>query len=67
MRPTGEETIQVNRGIIVSLIVLPLFSGFAAFINILGNPRFQDIRSLDVMRLIVIGGAGALLPPGSVC
>src|ERR1017187_3376229 len=55
MQPTGESTIQVKRRIIVVLIVLPLFSGFAAFINILGSPQFQDIRSLDGVRLIAIG------------
>ena len=55
MQPTGESTIQVKRRIIVSLIIMPLLGGFAAFINILGNPRFQDIRSVDVVRLIAIG------------
>lgn len=35
--------------------VFTLFSGFAAFINILGSPQFQDIRSLDVVRLVAIG------------
>lgn len=48
MPATGESTIQIRRRIIVGLIILPLFLGFAAFINILGNPRFQDIRSVDV-------------------
>jgi hypothetical protein len=55
MPPTGESTIQIRRRIIVSLILLPLFSGIAAFMNILGNPRFQDIRSIDVVRLMAIG------------
>ena len=64
MQPTGESTIQVKRRIIVSLIVLPLFSGFAAFMNILGNPRFQDIRSLDVVRLIAIGACWGVAVAG---
>jgi uncharacterized membrane protein YphA (DoxX/SURF4 family) len=55
MPPTGESTIQIKRRIIVILIILPLFSGFAAFTNIMGNPRFQDIRSIDVVRLMAIG------------
>jgi hypothetical protein len=55
MQPTGKRTIQVPRGIIFGLIVLPLVSGSAAFLNMLGNPRFQDIRNADVMRLIAIG------------
>ncbi len=55
MQPTGESTIQIKRRVIFGLIVLPLFTGFVAFMNILGNPRFQDIRSVDVVRLIAIG------------
>ena len=64
MPPTGESTIQIRRKIIVGLIVLPLFSGFAAFMNILGNPRFQDIRSLDVVRLIAIGACWGVAVAG---
>ena len=64
MQPTGESTIQIRRKIIVGLIVLPLFSGFAAFMNILGNPRFQDIRSLDVVRLIAIGACWGVAVAG---
>ena len=55
MSPPGENTIQVKRRILVGLIVLPLFCGFAAFMNILSEPRFHDIRNLDVVRLIAIG------------
>ena len=66
MPPTGERTIQIRRRIIVSLIVLPLFSGFAAFINILGNPRFQDIRSIDAVRLIAIGACWGMAFAGLV-
>jgi uncharacterized membrane protein YphA (DoxX/SURF4 family) len=64
MQPTGESTIQVKRRIIVVLIVLPLFSGFTAFINILGSPQFQDIRSLDVVRLIAIGACWGVAVAG---
>ena len=64
MQPTGESTIQIKRRIIVSLIVLPLFSGFAAFMNILGNPRFQEIRSIDVVRLIAIGACWGVAVAG---
>jgi uncharacterized membrane protein YphA (DoxX/SURF4 family) len=41
-----------------------LFSGFAAFMNILGNPRFQDIRSLDVVRLMAIGACWGVAVAG---
>ena len=64
MQPTGESTIQVKRRIIVVLIVLPSFSGFAAFMNILGNPRFHEIRSLDVVRLIAIGACWGVAAAG---
>jgi len=32
-----------------------MFMGFAAFMNIVGEPRFQNIRNVDVVRLIAIG------------
>jgi hypothetical protein len=55
MATTGDSTIQVKRRIVVGLIILPLFLGFAAFLNVSGEPQFQDIRSLDVVRLIAVG------------
>jgi hypothetical protein len=55
MQPTSERTIQIKRRIIVMQIVLPLFFGFAAFMNVLGDPRSQGIRSLDMVRLIAVG------------
>ena len=55
MQATGESTIQVKRRIVVVLILLPLFSGFAAFMNIVGSPQYHEIRSLDVVRLMAIG------------
>ena len=64
MQPTGESTIQIKRRIIVTLIVLPLLSGSAAFMNILGNPRFQDIRSIDVVRLMGIGACWGVAVAG---
>ena len=48
-------TIQIGRRIVVVLVILPLFTGFGAFMNILGDPQFQDIRRLNVVRLIAIG------------
>jgi hypothetical protein len=55
METTEGSTIQIKRRVIVGLIVLPLFFGFAAFMNALRDPRFQDIRNLDVVRLIAVG------------
>jgi hypothetical protein len=58
MQPTVEKTIQVNvkRRVVVMQVILPLFISFIVFTNMLGNPRFQDIRTIDVVRLITIGG-----------
>jgi hypothetical protein len=64
MQPPLKSTIEVRRRIIVGLIVVPLFSGFAAFMNILRDPRFQDIRSLDVVRLIAIGACWGVAVAG---
>ena len=64
MQPNGETNIQVKRRVIVVLVLLPLFSGFAAFMNIQGTPRFQDIRSLDVVRLIAIGACWGVAVAG---
>jgi len=55
METTEDSTIQVKRRIIIALIILPLFLGFAAFMNILRDPRSQDIRNLDMVRLIAVG------------
>jgi hypothetical protein len=64
MENTGDRTIQVKRRIIVALVILPFFSGFAAFMNILRDPRFQDIRGLDVVRLIAIGACWGVAVAG---
>jgi hypothetical protein len=64
METTGESTIHVRRRIIIGLIILPLLSGSAAFLNILGDPRFRDIRSLDVVRLIAIGACWGVAAAG---
>jgi hypothetical protein len=64
MPVTGEANIHVKRRIIVVLTILPLFFGFAAFMNILGTPQFQDIRNLDVARLIGIGACWGIAVAG---
>ena len=55
MRPTDERSITIKRRRIFVRIFLPMFMGFAAFMNIVGEPRFQSIRNVDVVRLIAIG------------
>ena len=46
------------------LIILQLFLGFAAFMNILREPRFQNINSLDVVRPIAIGACWGVAVAG---
>ena len=64
MQPSGERSIQIKRRIIVVQIVVPLFMGFAAFMNVLGDPRSQGIRSLDMVRLIAIGACWGVAVAG---
>jgi hypothetical protein len=64
MDTPGDSTIPVRRRIIVGLIILPLFLGFAAFMNILREPQFQNMRSLDVVRLIAIGACWGVAVAG---
>jgi hypothetical protein len=64
MQPTRESTIQVKRRVIIGLVVLPLFMGFAAFVNLLGDPRSRGIRSLDMVRLIAIGACRGVAAAG---
>lgn len=66
MQPTVEKTIQVNvkRRVVVMQVILPLLMSFIVFTNMLGNPRFQDIRNIDVVRLITIGGCWGVAAAG---
>jgi len=50
-----EGSIQIKRRLIFVAIFLPMFMGLAAFMNIVGEPRFQNIRNVDVVRLIAVG------------
>lgn len=51
----GESTIEVKRRVLILLIILPLFSSIAPLTNMLDNPRFRNIRGIDVVRLLTIG------------
>jgi len=64
METSGDSTVQVKHRIVVGLIILPLFLGFAAFMNVLKNPRSQDIRSLDMVRLIAVGACWGVAAVG---
>jgi len=64
METSGDSTVQVKRRIVIALIILPLFLGFAAFMNVLKDPRSQDIRSLDLVRLIAVGACWGVAAVG---
>jgi hypothetical protein len=64
MQPTSERTIQIKRRVIVGQIALPLIFGFVAFMNVLGDPRSQGIRSLDMVRLIAVGACWGVAVAG---
>jgi hypothetical protein len=55
MRQSGESRIQVPRAMIFGLMGGPLLPGFAATVNIIGDPRLHGIRGVEVVRLIAIG------------
>lgn len=55
MQPTEQSAVQSRRRRMMVGLLVPLFFGSAAFMNILGEPRFQEIRKLDVVRLISVG------------
>jgi hypothetical protein len=64
MRQSGDSAIKVPRAMIFGLIVAPLLPGFAAVINIIGDPRLHGVRSVDMIRLIAIGWCAGILFSG---
>ena len=55
MQPTDESTIKIGRKVLVAFLFLPLFPSFAGIVYFLDNPRFHDIRSVDMVRPTGIG------------
>ena len=55
MQPSAEKPIHLRRRVLFVMIALCTFMGFVTFMNVLGDPRSQNIRSLDIVRLIVVG------------
>ena len=64
MQQRGESTIQVPRAMIFGLMGAPLFPGFAATVNIIGDPRLHGVRGVEVMRLISIGWCAGIFFSG---
>jgi hypothetical protein len=64
MEQSGASTIQVPRGMIFGLMFAPLFPGFAAVVNIIGDPRLHGVRSLDVVRLMAVGWCAGIFFSG---
>ncbi len=63
MEQSGESTIQVPRGMIFGLMFAAL-PGFAAVVNIIGDPRLHGVLGLDVVRLMAIGWCAGILFSG---
>jgi len=66
MQQSAESTIQVPRAMIFGLLFPPLFPGFAATINIIGDPRLNGIRGVEVLRLMAIGWCAGIFFSGLV-
>ena len=63
MRQSGDSTVQVPRAMIFGLM-FALLPGFAAVVNIIGDPRLHGVRSVDVVRLIAIGWCAGIFFSG---
>jgi hypothetical protein len=58
--PAGKTAATWKPGIFVSVFLL--FAGFPPLMNFIGSPRFQTIRTVDVLALMASGGCiGAAL------
>jgi hypothetical protein len=64
MQQSGESTIQVPRATIFGLMLGPLFPGFAAVVNIIGDPRLHGVRGVDMVRLMAIGWCAGIFLSG---
>ncbi len=63
MRQSGDSTIQVPGAMIFGLM-FALLPGFAAVVNMIGDPRLQGVRSVDIVRLIAIGRCAGIFFSG---
>ena len=63
MRQSGDRTIQVPGAMIFGLM-FALLPGFAAVVNMIGDPRLQGVRSVDIVRLIAIGWCAGIFFSG---
>jgi len=63
MRQSGGSTIQVPRAMIFGLM-FALVPGFAAVVNVIGDPRLHSVRGVEVLRLIAIGWCAGIFFSG---
>ena len=63
MRQSGGSMIQVPRAMIFGLM-FALLPGFAAVVNMIGDPRLQGVRSVDIVRLIAVGWCAGIFFSG---
>jgi len=55
MEQSGVSTIDVPRAMIFGLILAPLLPGFAAVVDIIGDPRLHAVRGVEILRRMAIG------------
>lgn len=65
MRQSGDNTIKVPRAMIFGLM-FAVVPGFAVVVNIIGDPRLQGIRSVDIVRLVAIGWCAGIFFSGAL-
>jgi hypothetical protein len=64
MQQSAERSIQVPRAMIFGLMGAPLLPGFAATVNIIGDPRLHGLRGVELLRLIAIGWCAGIFFSG---
>jgi len=45
-------------------LMFALLPGFAAVVNMIGDPRLQGVRSVDIVRLIAVGWCAGIFFSG---
>ena len=55
MQSTGQSTKRSLRGLISRPILAPLIFGFLGFMRFWGDPHYDTISTVDMIRLIAVG------------
>ena len=54
MRQLGRSSLSKG-GRLVASVFVPLFLGFIVFFNVVRQPRFDAVRTVDIVRLVAAG------------